>query len=95
MRMKNTQHRKVSFRKVYRNGNVAWLTSSDSTWPISNDYQDITNKCSADERRNIASKSSCMSHLNWNKVFEVVVTATIIVGCASVLLYQTYYCVRK
>ena len=95
MKKKNTQLQKVSFRKVYRNGNVAWLSSSDSTWPISNDYQDVTNKSFSAESRNIAYKSSCTNHVNWSKMFEVVLTAIIIFGCSSVLLYQTYYCVRR
>ena len=95
MRMKNTQQQKVSFRKVYRNGNVAWLTSSDSTWGISNDYHDKTDKYSVDESGNIAYKASCTSRLIWSKVFEAMITAIMIVGCSSVLLYQTYYCVRK
>ena len=95
MRMKNTQQQKVSFRKVYRNGNVAWLTSSDNSWAISNDYQDKTDKYSVDESKNIAYNASCTSRLNWSKVFDVVITAIMIVGCSSILLYQTYYCVRK
>ena len=93
--MKNTQQQKMSLRKVYRNGNVAWLTSSDNTWGISNDYHDKTDKYSVDEGKNITYRTSCTSRLNWSKVFEGIITAVMIVGCSAVLMYQTYYCVRK
>ena len=85
----------VSSKKVYRNGNIAWLSSTNKSWRISNDFQDKRDKVFADQDINMVSKSSSNNQMNWTKMCEVIITAMIILGCSSILLYESYYCFKR
>ena len=95
MAMKSTQEQNVSSKKVYRNGNIAWLSSSDKGWQTSNDFQDKRDKWSADEDGNMFDKRSSKNQINWTKMCEVIITAMIILVCSSILFYESYYCFKR
>ena len=95
MAMKSTQEQNLASKKVYRNGNIAWLSSTDNCWRISNDFQDKRIKWSEDQDGNKVNKSSFKNQIDWTKMCEVIITAMIILVCSSILFYESYYCFKR
>ena len=99
---------KKSIKKVYRNGNVAWATSTDFfkphapldiRYPLTSEVLDrardrrTSNVIDGIRKPNIIPK--WMHRLTGTRFFGFLMTLLIVAFCLGLMTRQSYYCINK
>ena len=97
-----------SLKKVYRNGNVGWITSTnyfETNKPLENRHKlinvgsdegnEITIAIKKDSDAKTEACPTFMHRLKWTRLFGIFMTLLIVAFCLGLMTRQTYFCINK